>query len=257
MLPTQGCQIPRDWHQVRNIGSIVIVFSFLNHSSGSSSSSPPSIKSRSPGNSGSCFNNKGKGRPTNWFNFFESGPAREVRNTVSSLIRDLIREQHFDFPGTRDILQSCAVACTSHSLSLSTILQEKSIDNHTPLYWAIVKRLPDEHHRVEDASSGHDLLSSLLSYSTPLSSRTIADVKQGCLVTCDQRLFQRLRLSPEFSPVSFTEQMLMRGTAISSDNIEVKDIEGDSFRMTFEVPLFHKRMMVSKAIPLEFITRSE
>jgi len=161
---------------------------------------------------------------------------------------------HESFPGTRDILESCADACITHSLSLSTILQEKSIENHTPLYWAIVKRLPDEHHQVKDAS-GPDLLSSLLSYSTPLSSETIADVKQACLVTCDQRLFQRLRLSPEFSPVSIAEQMLLGGT-ISSDKIEVEDIEGDAFIMTFEVPLFHKRMVVSKVICLEFIARN-
>lgn len=223
----------------------------------SSSPSSPTIKSRSltssPG--GLFFNNKGKGRTPNWFNFFfASRTAREVRNTVSGLIRDLIREQHSSFPGTRDILESCAEACINHSLSLSSILQEKSIENHTPLYWAIVKRPPDELHGVKDAS-GPDILSSLLSYSTPLSSETIADVKQACLVTCDQRLFQRLRLSPEFSPVSIAEQMLSGG-AISSDNIEVEDIEGEAFIMTFEVPLFRKRIVVSKVIPLEFIARN-
>lgn len=142
----------------------------------------------------------------------------------------------------------------THSLSFSTILQEKSIENHTPLYWAIVKRLPDEHHRVKDAL-GPDLLSSLLSYSAPLSSETITDVRQACLVTCDQRLFQRLRLSPDFSQVSSAEQMLL-GATIASDNIEVKDIDGDSFIMTFELPLFHKRMVVSKVVPLEFIARN-
>jgi len=118
------------------------------------SSSPSSPKSRSitsSPSSGLFFNNKGKGRTTNWFNFFASRTAREVRNTISGLIRDLIQEQHSSFPGTaREILESCADACISHSLSLSTILQEKSIENHTPLYWAIVK-----HHRCTTWEGQH------------------------------------------------------------------------------------------------------
>ena len=169
----------------------------------------------------------------------------------------MVQEQYSSFPAATGILQSCADACATHSLSLSSILQEKSIENHTPLYWAIVKRLPDEHHQVED-SSGPDLLSALLSYSAPLSPDTITDVRRACLATCDQRLFQRLRLSPEFAPVSGVDQMLLGGT-IPPDNIEVEDVPGDGgeFMVTFEVLHFHKRMVVSKEISLEFIARSE
>ena len=169
----------------------------------------------------------------------------------------MVQEQYSSFPAATGILRSCADACTAHSLSLSSILQEKSIENHTPLYWAIVKRLPDEHHQVEDAS-GTDLLSALLSYSAPLSQGTITDVRRACLATCDQRLFQRLRLSPEFAPVSGVDQMLLGGT-IPPDNIEVEDVPGDGgeFMVTFEVLHFHKRMVVSKEISLEFIARSE
>jgi len=211
----------------------------------------PSITSSTSGSS------KGKGRAANWFNFAASRTTREVRNTVLGLIRDLVQEQYSSFPAATGILQSCADACTTHSLSLSSILQEKSIENHTPLYWAIVKRLPDEHHQVED-SSGPDLLSALLSYSTPLSPATITDVRRACLATCDQRLFQRLRLSPEFAPVSGVDQMLLGGT-IPPDNIEVEDVPGDGgvFVVNFEIPHFHKRMVVSKEIGLEFIARSE
>ena len=218
----------------------------------------PSVTAASPSSSSSSSNNKGKGRAsTNWFNFAASRTAREVRNTVLGLIRDLVQEQYSSFPAATGILQSCADACATHSLSLSSILQEKSIENHTPLYWAIVKRLPDEHHQVED-SSGPDLLSALLSFSSPLSSDTITDVRRACLATCDQRLFQRLRLSPEFARVSGVDQMLLGGT-IPPDNIEVEDVPGDGgeFMVTFEVLHFHKRMVVSKEISLEFIARSE
>ena len=224
-----------------------------------SPNSAPPIKSPSITVSPSCSSssNKFNGRTTNWFNFSASRTTREVRNTVLGLIRDLVQEQYSSFPAATGILRSCADACTNHSLSLSSILQEKSIENHTPLYWAIVKRLPDEHHQVEDAS-GPDLLSALLSFSTPLSPETITDVRRACLATCDQRLFQRLRLSPEFAPVSGVDQVLLGGT-IPPDNIEVEDVPGDGgeFMVTFEVLHFHKRMVVSKKISLEFIARSE
>ena len=202
-----------------------------------------------------------QGRTTSWFNFAASSSRtiREVRITVLGLIRDLVQEQYStSFPAATGILRSCADACTTHSLSLSSILQEKSIENHTPLYWAIVKRLPDEHHQVEDAS-GPDLLSVLLSYSAPLSPDTISDVKRACLAACDQHLFQCLRLSPEFAPVSGVDQILLGGS-IPLDNIEVEEDspgDGGEFMVTFEIPHFHKRMMVSKEIGLEFIARSE
>lgn len=52
--------------------------------------------------------------------------------------------------------------------------------------------------------------------------------------------------------------MLLGGT-IPPDNIEVEEVPGDGgeFVVTFEVLHFHKRMMVSKGISLEFIARSE
>lgn len=221
---------------------------------------PPPIKSPSTTGSfttsGSSSSNKVRRRAVNWFDFAASRTTREVRNTVLGLIRDLVQEQDSSFPAATGILQSCADACTTHSLSLSSILQEKSIENHTPLYWVIVKRLPDEHHQIED-SSGPDLLSALLSYSAPLSPETITDARRACLATCDQHLFQRLRLSPEFAPVSGVDQMLLGGT-IPPDDIEVENVAGDggAFVVTFEIPHFHKRMVVSKKIGLEFIARN-
>ena len=120
-------------------------------------------------------------------------------------------------------------------------------------------RLPDEHYQVEDAL-GTDLVFGLLSYSAPLSPDTMSDVKRACLVTCDDRLFQRLRVSPEIAPVSGVNQMLSRGV-ITHDIIGVKKDscsgDGGEFTMTLEVPHFHKRMVVSKRIRLEFIAQSE
>ena len=203
---------------------------------------------------------KGKARATNWFKFSESSEsrtAREVRSTVLRLVRDLIQEHISSSPAATGILQSCAEACSAHSLALSSVLQEKSIEEHTPLYWAIVKRLPDQHQNVEE-TLGPDLLSALISYASPLNADTIKELRLACLATSDQPLFQRLRLSPEFAPVSGSDQVLL-GMTIPPDDINVEDLPGEAgaFAVDFIIPHFHKRMVVSKKISLEFIARSK
>jgi hypothetical protein len=71
-------------------------------------------------------------------------------------------------------------------------------------------------------------------------------------------LFQRLRLSPEFSPVSGSDQVLL-GMTIPPDDIDVEDLPGEAgaFAVDIVIPHFHKRMVVSKKITLEFIARSK
>lgn len=210
--------------------------------------SPVSPIAKSPSSSKGL---KDRGKTGNWFNFGASRTTREVRSTVLRLIRDVVREQ--DAPGgmSLSILESCAEACAGHSLSLPTLLQEKSIENHTPLYWAIVKRVPDG-----DDSGVPDLLTSLMSFASPLTPETISDIRHACLLTSDQLLFQRLRMSPEFSPLSGTDEMLLGGS-IPPDDITVEDISGDegAFAANFEIVHFQKRMLVSKHIELEFIAR--
>ncbi|PPQ94817.1 hypothetical protein CVT25_007454 [Psilocybe cyanescens] len=221
--------------------------------------SPPPVPPKSPASPASPSTNaKGKARAVNWFAFATEARTRsEVRNTVLGLVKDLIQEHITNSEAATGILQSCAEACATHSLSLSSILQEKSIENHTPLYWAIVKRPPDEHQEKEDMQCP-DLLTALISYATPLNQATVAEVRLACLATSDQALFQRLRLSPEFAPVSGADQMLLGGT-IPPEEVELEDIPGEgggSFAVNFVIPHFHKRMVVSKQIAIEFIARS-
>ncbi|KAJ2932521.1 hypothetical protein H1R20_g4566, partial [Candolleomyces eurysporus] len=214
--------------------------------------SPYASSSRSAGSSSTvCTPCNTKG---GWFNFIATRTEKDVRCTVLGLVRDLVREHHSDSSAPAGILQSCAAACEAHSLSLSTILQEKSIENHTPLYWAIVKRRPDE--ELKEDSQIPDLLIALLSHATPLNRKTIMDIRHACLITSDQRLFQRLRMSPEFATVSGSDQMLL-GVTLPHDEIEVEELpaeEGD-FVVHFVIPHFQKRMMVTQEIVLEFIAR--
>jgi hypothetical protein len=118
-----------------------------------------------------------------------------------------------------------------------------------------VKRVPDE--ATDEDTQIPDLLTALLSHSTPLTQETISDVRVACLVTSDQALFQRLRMSPEFSKISGRDEMLL-GASLPMDDIFVEDVSGDegAFAVDFEIVQFQKRMMVSKEIVLEFIARS-
>jgi hypothetical protein len=149
------------------------------------------------------------------------------------------------------ILKSCVDACAANGLSISTVLQEKSVEGHTPLYWAIIKR-PAE----SAADENRDLLTALLALSTPLTPATVSDVRLACLLMSDQALFQQLRASPEFAPMSATDEMLLDAT-MPPDAILVENMPGHAgaFAVDFAIVRFQKRMHVGNAVVLEFIAR--
>ena len=190
--------------------------------------------------------------PSYWFNFGPSKTKKEVNSTILNLIRDLVK-QTSSSAGASGILDSCAEACEGYDISFSSLLQQRSIEGHTPIYWAIIKR-PSEPPNPED----YDLVTALLSRSTPLTPSTISDIRFACLTTSDQALFQRLRLSPMFSPMSGTDEMLLGGS-ISPDEIEVEDVDnnGGAFVARFKILKFQNRMRISKGVNLEFIARGE
>jgi hypothetical protein len=104
-------------------------------------------------------------------------------------------------------LDSCSEACYAYDISFSSLLQERSIEYHTPLYWAVIMRPP------EPLDLDHDLVILLLHCSTPLTTETISDIRHACTLTSDQALFQHLRLFPSFSPLPGTDEMVL-GTRI-------------------------------------------
>lgn len=125
---------------------------------------------------------------TSWFSllpFASTFSAKRVRQSVLLVVNDLVvspsgagsQEQK----NAHEILASIAETCVEHKLSLSAILQETSIADHTPMYWAIVN------YRQE-------LLVTLLVHSRPLSIQTISDIRRACLVNSNQVLFHALRV---------------------------------------------------------------
>ncbi|KAF5391680.1 hypothetical protein D9757_002355 [Collybiopsis confluens] len=181
-------------------------------------------------------------------------PLARYARPFWDLLRDLVKVKSGNAAAAQSILESCAEACSGYSISLSSLLQEKSIESHTPLYWAIVNRPPEDGTSKEH--NAEDLLPILLSYTAPLSPSILTEVRQACLITDDQLLFMRLRLSPEFAPLSGTDEMLL-GESMIPDDVNVENMEGDqgAFAVNFRISHFQKRMRVSKEVAVEFIAR--
>ncbi|KAK0236265.1 hypothetical protein EDD85DRAFT_635775 [Armillaria nabsnona] len=184
------------------------------------------------------------GFPYSWFS---SRSSRETKSTITSLIQDLVRPPNSSL-ACNEILSSCAEACASYSRSLSSILQEKFCEGHTPLYWAIINKP----RQTEEESE--ELLSALLRYSVPLTPTTISELRLACLVTSDQNLFRHLRR--ELKPLSGTDEMLLG--AAGSDDVRVVDTNATegAFAAEIEISQFQKRMRVGKEVEVEFIAQA-
>ncbi|KAF9463992.1 hypothetical protein BDZ94DRAFT_1257331 [Collybia nuda] len=166
-------------------------------------------------------------------------------------IRRMMHNSHATSQDWENLLKSCESICSGESLSLAYVLQEHFIEDHTPLYWAIIKR--DEGDPITDP----DLFTILLRTAAPLTEPTVSDIYCACIMVSDQALFQSLRFMPEFSsPVSGMDQLLLSHTS-DRDKVTVDDIPGvnGSFVVGFEIAQFWKRMRVSREITVEFIAR--
>ncbi|KAL1717482.1 hypothetical protein EV715DRAFT_274179 [Schizophyllum commune] len=196
------------------------------------------------------------------FGLLPSKSSREVRTTVKALIQDIIVQQSPP-EACRGILQSCAESCKSYEIPLHSILQERYMEERTPLYWAIVKRAEERQASsssslssppTPDPSDPSDTTLILLALAAPLTADTITDIRAACLVFSDNALFQRLRMAPEFSSLSPAEQILFNGEAMVPDSVRVEDVKGEgAFVAHIRIPKFQRRMRVAGTVGVEFV----
>ena len=183
---------------------------------------------------------------TTWLDSFRlSQQAKEVRSTVRGIVRDVVKQPKTS--ASVGLLESCADACASNNLPFSEILQEPSVEGHPAIYWAIVKRpSPDD----------FELITSLMSYSAPLTTETMTEVRLACLHVGDQALFQCLWRSPEYGALSGADRMLL-GVSSPPDTMDVEELAGQDgpFAVRLTIVQFEKRMKVSGEIEFEFIAR--
>ena len=95
------------------------------------------------------------------------------------------------------------------------------------MYWAIVKRAREKDEDESVDSVGGDLVETMLAMAAPLTDQTVSEVRLACLLGSDQALFQRLRYTPAFAPLSGTDEILLGGT-IPQDDVVVHEGLGDA-----------------------------
>ncbi|KAJ7768466.1 hypothetical protein B0H16DRAFT_1262233, partial [Mycena metata] len=146
------------------------------------------------------------------------------------------------------LLDVCAQLCAQHEIDFSLLLQGK-FENHTALYWAIANG-------PWPPKPPFELAAAVLAHSAPLKPETMKEARRACVSLRSQELFHFLRMSPEFGTLSAEDQFLL-GVSAPPEEIVVEELEGPThpFSFRFQIPQFHKRMMLGKPITLEVVAR--
>ncbi|KAJ7608493.1 hypothetical protein DFH06DRAFT_900344, partial [Mycena polygramma] len=177
--------------------------------------------------------------------------ALDVKTAILDDIRLIIQPNTGSVAERLALLESCAELCGRHKLDLSALLQSSSsaLHDHTALYWVIVNEL-------DSPPAPFELVAALLAHSQPLNKETIKDVRRACIAARSQEMFHFLRMCPEFGALSEANRFIM-GLVVPPEDIRVEIIESpeQAFSVNFRIPMFLKRMMLSKIIEVEFIAR--
>lgn len=173
--------------------------------------------------------------------------APKVRKAVIVALCDLVKQSNE--AQACAILDRCVEVCDTYALSPSSLLQKRSIEGHTPLYWAIINK-------PRALADGLDFVSALISTAAPLTNATVDEVRLACMHRSDQPLLQALKGLPELTPRSGKEAIIANGSGLR-DVVLVEEDEDNSaaFTVQFRAPSFHTRMQAQEEIRLEFIAK--
>ncbi|KAJ6485428.1 hypothetical protein C8R47DRAFT_1216980 [Mycena vitilis] len=145
------------------------------------------------------------------------------------------------------LFEDCAALSRRHGISFPVLLQDTSLFHaHTALYWAIVNSL--------GASTA--LVALILAHSHPLNPATIKDIRRACISARSQEMFQFLRMRPEVGALSAENRFILNLEVPPEElHVETMDSPQQAFSVNFRIPMFRKRMMLSKTVEMEFIAR--
>ncbi|KAJ7775631.1 hypothetical protein DFH07DRAFT_699876, partial [Mycena maculata] len=172
------------------------------------------------------------------------------RTAVIEDVRAVVQSHAGSATERVSLLAGCAHLCARHGIDFSTLLQEGNFfHEHTVLYWAIVNH-------SEAPSAPFEFIASVLAHSAPLTPETIKEARRACIAMGNQDIFQFLRLCPEFGALPADDRFLL-GVLVPPEEIEIETMEGPGrpFSVKFKIPLFRKRMVLSRQIKLEFVAR--
>ncbi|KAF5391681.1 hypothetical protein D9757_002354 [Collybiopsis confluens] len=184
-----------------------------------------------------------------WFSS-KSRTIKEVREWAMNQINDLLGKRFSELEECKSVLNGCRDALSAYSVSMSTFLQEPLSQQHTFFYWSIVNR-------SSESTRLPTLLSALLSFGTPLTEDTRADIRNACLLMNDEPLFQSLRRYRDFMRLPASHEIVFGDGALPVDDVTVENMLSaePAFLVKMKIAQFVKRVNFEKDVTIEFIAQ--
>ncbi|KAF8551535.1 hypothetical protein OG21DRAFT_264003 [Imleria badia] len=213
----------------------------------------------SPRNASPALTQRPRARKnTSWLSllpFVSSFSAKRVRQSVLSIVSDLVvppsRTSNEGQRNAHEILASVAETCAEHKVSLSAILQEAFIADHTPMYWAVVN------YREELLVACWYILDRYLSRLFRIFGVRVSSTRTrrcsmhfGCVVLrFIGRMVFRFRACEQKSIAS--DNLLLNNRPL--DEIRIQQTSDQAFVVFFDIPLWQRRMKAIGQVGIEFI----
>ena len=156
-----------------------------------------------------------------------------------------------------DIIAMCKATCSELSISLPSILQDRYINKHSPLYWAIARKEKTSKAAQGPGVKSVNIFATLLPLALPITSElVISELREVCRVVSENKAFQRLR----FDVPGFSKVEAYRSTSGKPRCDEVKIITwnhlyGNLFNVEMTFPDFSERLRARRTIGAEFVVR--
>ncbi|KAG2109760.1 hypothetical protein DEU56DRAFT_939021 [Suillus clintonianus] len=169
------------------------------------------------------------------FSFLKSKEKR--RATVLSGIREIVSSPDFTPSSVGSI------AATLPAAEFSDLLQQRNIEDHTALYWAIVKKR-------------REVLWVFTKFISEFSPACSSDLRLACMTMNDNDLFMQLNLGDNVNP---KDKSLRRILGCPRDEIQVFQHELVEnrrivyFKLVFK--MFQTRLRIMQELAVEFIAQ--
>ncbi|KAG1726888.1 uncharacterized protein EDB91DRAFT_1254135 [Suillus paluster] len=162
---------------------------------------------------------------------------QECCATVLSRIREIVS---FDFTpsSVTPIVNSCAAALPA--AEFSDLLQQPDIEDHTALYWAIIKHRPE-------------VLWAFIKYILKFSRVCLSDMRLACAIVSDQIMFARLNLGRTINPKVGSVRCFL---GCPPDKIHVyggNGVGNNKFVVSFRFRMFQTRLRIAQELAVEFV----
>ncbi|KAG2122362.1 hypothetical protein DEU56DRAFT_76435 [Suillus clintonianus] len=171
------------------------------------------------------------------FSFLQSTQKR--RAIVLSRIQGIVSSPDLTPSSVGPILDSCAAALPA--AEFSDLLQQRNIEDHTALYWVIVKKR-------------REVLWAFTKFISEFSPACSSDLRLACLIINDHDLFMRLNLGDNVNPKDKSSRRIL---GCPQDKIEVlrDGLAENRYTVRLVFKKFQTRLRIMQEFSAEFIVQ--